>query len=234
MKNIFICLIASLLAGFTLNAAAADAPDLKNGQLKTPWENQDIAGLFWNGKKDEAVSRAKENLEFLVNKKGKKDQQTFDAMMFLSQIFQSNGNFGEAEQICKDALAIWNKDGEENSLTLAFLNNTYAQALKEDKKYDETVEAAKASIRSAEKAIVLGNDNKKAKGFKLISLFLMADSYFKQGKTVEFQETAGKILQLPASDFTWETVDVLSMIARLYAQQKDYENAEKYFAKGKK
>jgi hypothetical protein len=152
-------------------------------------------------------------------------------MMFLSQIFQSNGNFGEAEQICKDALAIWNKDGEENSLTLAFLNNTYAQALKEDKKYDETVEAAKASIRSAEKAIVLGNDNKKAKGFKLISLFLMADSYFKQGKTVEFQETAGKILQLPASDFTWETVDVLSMIARLYAQQKDYENAEKYFAK---
>ena len=31
MKNILVCLIASLLAGFTFNATAADAPDLKYG-----------------------------------------------------------------------------------------------------------------------------------------------------------------------------------------------------------
>jgi alpha-L-fucosidase len=31
MKNILVCLIASLLAGFTFNVAAADAPDLKYG-----------------------------------------------------------------------------------------------------------------------------------------------------------------------------------------------------------
>jgi CHAT domain-containing protein/Flp pilus assembly protein TadD len=179
-----------------------------------------LAGLYeTQGKYSEAESFYQRSLAIREKVLGKYDEDVSNSLKILAKLYETQGKYNEAESFYQRNLEVREKILGKNHEEVAVTLNELAKFYETQHKYKEAGDLYQRSLEIREKTGVGKYKNREV----IRSLEALIKVYQAQGRHDETESLYQRLLATPGNS---EDSDIVYKLAKLYARQGKYKQAE--------